>query len=243
MSLFDGQQSVPGFQETNTLSNLRSIELGSPGKPRRLSVIVEIDTTKKRTSKSNSPLSSLSGNPATEGSSTSKATQRRADKNLFHKEIEDLLKEDDDDDDDILNISFAVTPHTVRRCVAVRSRIQGAPMLIMVPNSADPFFSEPRRSSRMKRDVSYAPPPLDPFQDHQLLAQADQPSPGSRSFEVSSRVTPSKKPKYDLETLLKGKKKHEERMRRYREIGDIVRELVWFVVQEHIRAEFEHAET
>ncbi|KAJ3056623.1 hypothetical protein HK097_005547 [Rhizophlyctis rosea] len=132
---------------------------------------------------------------------TSATVWRPADKNLFEKEIENLLKEDEDDDDDILNMSFTLTPTTVR--------------------SADPLSSEPRRSSRMKKDISYAPPPLDPFQDQQLLAQAGRPSPGKRLFESSSRITPGKKPKYDLDTFVKGKKKHEERMRRYKELDDI----------------------
>ncbi|KAJ3046329.1 hypothetical protein HDV00_000143 [Rhizophlyctis rosea] len=130
-------------------------------------------------------------------SSTSQRVTK-VEESQIDRELRKLLDDDQDDDDELLSMPFSMTPTASR--------------------SVDVALSDIRRSSRMKKDVNYKPPPLDPLQDEELLAQGDTSTGAWQMNAVSHHVTPNKKRKFDLESLLKGKKKQEERMKRYQEM-------------------------
>ncbi|TPX72961.1 hypothetical protein SpCBS45565_g00169 [Spizellomyces sp. 'palustris'] len=81
---------------------------------------------------------------------------------------------------------------------------------LLLPNSIH-LGTEQRRSSRAKRHVNYAPPPLDPFQDQDLLSPAHRTETYSSPGYRAGTTTMKRKPMFSLDYLLKDKRKQENR--------------------------------
>ncbi|KND01698.1 uncharacterized protein SPPG_03493 [Spizellomyces punctatus DAOM BR117] len=81
---------------------------------------------------------------------------------------------------------------------------------LLLPNSIH-LETEQRRSSRAKRHVNYAPPPLDPFQDQNLFSHAHRTETNSSPGYRAGATAMKRKPMFSLDYLLKDKRKQENR--------------------------------